>query len=528
MATAVMPKRPRVIFMAFGTLGDVCPLAAVAVGLANTKPQCLIFFITHSAHKSLMKVLSASNVTFFPITSPPVLPASYLDEYVQATVLDESRPQFEFNKETNGDSWKSKNEEQHRQECLAAVDKVLGSEQQHGDYIIINFFALEGWHLAEFYQVPCAVAAPYVVPYSAPVSFERRFIKSHPLLYDKLKRGIHGMVGWEDVMHWMWPLFTERWTEWRVKKLHLSPCPLTDPVTELPVVHNWPAEPLLLYGFSKEVVECPSYWPSNAHVCGFWFLEPHVQESECLQCASPELVAFLKESIIPPIFVGLSSIGSMGFLHNPEGMLCVLARTLKASDRKAVLFTAAYAPLDAAVLAAATEDVPAVSMYGATEVIGSRAADAEHYKGQSDYSNILKNGVCLFGDRLFCFSGSVPYLWLFPKCSLIIHHGGSGTTAAALQSGIPQVICPFVLDQFYWAERMAWIGVAPEPLKRQYLIPLANSDYHEAVRSLLHAIQEASNPRLQACAVAFGDKIRMEDGVGFAVGILSKNMITKC
>lgn len=98
---------------------------------------------------------------------------------------------------------------------------------------------------------------------------------------------------------------------------------------------------------------------------------------------------------------------SMGFLHNPEGMLCVLARTLKASDRKAVLFTAAYAPLDAAVLAAATEDVPAVSMYGATEVIGSRAADAEHYKGQSDYSNILKNGVCLFGDRLFCFSGCV-------------------------------------------------------------------------------------------------------------------------
>eukprot|EP00250_Pteridium_aquilinum_P023435 c2688_g1_i1 orf=456-1856(-) len=460
--------RPRIVFMAFGTQGDVYPLAAVAAGLAKAKPQYLVFLITHSAHESLKKVLSASDVAFVPITSPPVLSASSLDQYVSATVMDKSGPQFDSTTETVtkggvshlGNGWNSRTEEQHRQECLMAVHKILGSEQVNGDYIIINFFALEGWHLAELYQVPCAVAAPYVMPYSAPVSFERRFIKTHPLLYEKLKRGMPGTVGWEDVMHWMWPLFTERWTEWRVKQLHLSPCPLTDPVTELPLMHTWPTEPLLLYGFSKEVVECPSYWPSSVQVCGFWFLKPNrVCESESQHSASPELVAFLKESSIPPIFLGLSSIGSMGLMQNPEGMLHVLGGALKASDRKAILFTAAYAPLDAAILAAA----------GATEVIGSRVADSK-----LDNLKVLRKGVHLFANRLFCFSGSVPYLWLFPKCSLIIHHGGSGSTAAALQSGIPQ---------------------------------------------------EASNPRLQACAAAFGDRIRMEDGVAFAVDILCKNML---
>jgi len=47
----------------------------------------------------------------------------------------------------------------------------------------------------------------------------------------------------------------------------------------------------------------------------------------------------------------------------------------------------------------------------------------------------------------------------------VLHHGGVGTTAAALRAGIPQIMCPCIFDQFYWAERMSWLGVAPAPLK---------------------------------------------------------------
>ena len=48
---------------------------------------------------------------------------------------------------------------------------------------------------------------------------------------------------------------------------------------------------------------------------------------------------------------------------------------------------------------------------------------------------------------------------VFPACRAIVHHGGSGTTAAALRAGIPTLILfAFWLDQPIWA-------VAVEQLK---------------------------------------------------------------
>ncbi|XP_060667250.1 uncharacterized protein LOC132799442 [Ziziphus jujuba] len=69
----------------------------------------------------------------------------------------------------------------------------------------------EGWSLAELFQVRCIVAAPYVVPCSAPSSFERQFKKELPLLYKYLQESPSKKVYWKDVIHWMWPLFTEYW-----------------------------------------------------------------------------------------------------------------------------------------------------------------------------------------------------------------------------------------------------------------------------------------------------------------------------
>lgn len=196
-----------------------------------------------------------------------------------------------------------------------------------GDLIVINFFALEGWSLAELFQVRCVVAAPYVVPYSAPSSFERQFQKELPLLYEYLRDAPTGKVGWEDVIYWMWPIFTEDWGLWRSHDLHLSFLPFTDPVTGLPRWHERPLSPLLLYGFSKEVVECPDYWPTKVRVCGFWFL-PFEWQFSCNSCAEisslifsrklnaqeemcsihANLKAFLNASPEQLIFMSLSSI----------------------------------------------------------------------------------------------------------------------------------------------------------------------------------------------------------------------------
>lgn len=48
---------------------------------------------------------------------------------------------------------------------------------------------------------------------------------------------------------------------------------------------------------------------------------------------------------------------------------------------------------------------------------------------------------------------------LFPRMAVIVHHGGSGTTHSAARAGVPQLIVPHVLDQFYFARRVADLGV---------------------------------------------------------------------
>jgi sterol 3beta-glucosyltransferase len=55
---------------------------------------------------------------------------------------------------------------------------------------------------------------------------------------------------------------------------------------------------------------------------------------------------------------------------------------------------------------------------------------------------------------------------LFPHCAALIHHGGSGTTAASLDSGRPFLIVPQWADQFYWQQRSEHFGLsfpAPRP-----------------------------------------------------------------
>lgn len=69
-----------------------------------------------------------------------------------------------------------------------------------------------------------------------------------------------------------------------------------------------------------------------------------------------------------------------------------------------------------------------------------------------------------------------------------------------------------MLDQFYWAERMCWIGVAPEPLKRKHLVPdtVNDMDIKEAVEVLSDAIKFAVSPQVRARAVEIASRISVE------------------
>ncbi|MDH3213676.1 MAG: glycosyltransferase [Myxococcales bacterium] len=62
--------------------------------------------------------------------------------------------------------------------------------------------------------------------------------------------------------------------------------------------------------------------------------------------------------------------------------------------------------------------------------------------------------------------GSVSHARLFPRVAAVVHHGGAGTTTTAARAGVPQVVVPHVLDQFYWARRVSRLGLGPPPLPR--------------------------------------------------------------
>ncbi|XP_062218549.1 sterol 3-beta-glucosyltransferase UGT80B1 isoform X2 [Phragmites australis] len=360
----------------------------------------------------------------------------------------------------------------------------------------------------------------------APTSFEHQFKHSLPLLYKYFQEAPPNTVCWTDIVHWMWALFMESWGSWRNDCLNLSPIPFTDPVTNLPLWHVREESPLLLYGFSKDIVECPGYWPSSAHVCGFWFL-PMAWQFSCDKCLVSSgnvnsslggvlcanhsaLENFLMGNYYSsrPIFVGLSSIGSMGFLRNPKAFLMVLKAAIASTDYRFILFSSGYQPLDSAI-----------------QSIASSVAESS----EAEAPSLGVDSTLLFNGRLFCFSGSIPYSWLFPRCVAAIHHAGSGSTAAALLAGIPQVVCPFVHDQFYWAERLHWLGVAPEPLQRQHLIPEVDdtSSIHNAADMLLGAVRSALSLEIKAQAAILADRLSFEDGIGEALRILKEKVLTQ-
>jgi UDP:flavonoid glycosyltransferase YjiC (YdhE family) len=41
------------------------------------------------------------------------------------------------------------------------------------------------------------------------------------------------------------------------------------------------------------------------------------------------------------------------------------------------------------------------------------------------------------------FIDDCPHEWLFERVSVVVHHGGAGTTACGLRNGKPTIIVPF-------------------------------------------------------------------------------------
>ncbi len=104
----------------------------------------------------------------------------------------------------------------------------------------------------------------------------------------------------------------------------------------------------------------------------------------------------------------------------------------------------------------------------------------------------------------------VPHAWLFPQMSAAVHHGGAGTTAASLRAGVPTIIIPLAVDQFFWGQRVAQLGVGTLPIPQRAL----------TVDSLARALQSTRDTGMKARAVQLAEKISGEDGVARAVDFI--------
>ena len=109
----------------------------------------------------------------------------------------------------------------------------------------------------------------------------------------------------------------------------------------------------------------------------------------------------------------------------------------------------------------------------------------------------------------------VPHDWLFSRVDAVVHHGGAGTTGAALTAGVPAVIVPFAVDQPFWAHRAAQLGVSPAAIPRRQL----------TADRLARALRTCLTDRpMRDRARALGQRLRAEDGVGMAVARISNQL----
>jgi sterol 3beta-glucosyltransferase len=225
---------------------------------------------------------------------------------------------------------------------------------------------------------------------------------------------------------------------------------------DLPDLAPWPFDDAgrgptpLLFAYSPVALPRPADWPASVRVTGYWNLAPAPGWSP-----PGSLVRFL-EAGPPPLYFG---VGSMRTRRMPE-LLDTVIQAVKATGQRALL--------------------------GMPRATGEASS---------------------LPSEVFPADG-VPHDWLFRHTQMVIHHGGAGTTGAALRAGVPSTAIPFTADQSFWARQIHRLGVGPPGVPALHL----------SAGGLATIIEEAiGDPRYRTRAHSVGDQLRQENGVASAI-----------
>jgi sterol 3beta-glucosyltransferase len=250
----------------------------------------------------------------------------------------------------------------------------------------------------------------------------------------------------------VWQLLRHDDTKLR-RPLGLRPLPVRGPVAR-----QQREEMPVYYAYSPVVLPRPIDWPQRMHVTGYWFLDPPPRWQP-----PEDLSRFLADGP-PPVSIGFGSMAS----RDPQATLQLALRALALSGQRGVLL--------------------------------------------SGWAGIGKDHD--LPSHVFA-ADSIPHGWLFPQMAAVVHHGGAGTTGAALRSGVPAVITPLAADQPSWARVVHQLGAGPAPIPFPAL----------TAERLAAAIRQAvTDQQMRRRAAELGTRIRAQDGPGRTTELFTRHV----
>ena len=272
------------------------------------------------------------------------------------------------------------------------------------DHIITTSVCIYvGYFIAHQLSRPISLAFSNPIVASSTKYFHNQFLPAPAGWMPEAMKHKYNKFSHDIIPPAMWKTYIKTFgTVW--KQMSSAPLPKEDPLTMALSI----SPPLRLYAYSPALLPKPADWDDTQHVTGYWNLK-----TDTTWTPPADLEAFIHDGP-PPVYIGFGSMNN-SLLKN--GALEKLLIDVANKTKQRIV--------------------------------------------------VLKQGLNTDGMQLpasVFATDPLPFSYLFPKMSLLVHHGGAGTTGIGLQAGVPAVVTPLIVDQNFWAWRMHQLGVGAEPI----------------------------------------------------------------